>query len=452
MIAVIASCNTGGNVFRAAMTFYPAVLDPLDANANYKLYILKQLHEPLFYKKTKYTYGSNILKEWSVSNDFKRFSFCVREGVKFSNEKEVTASDVIANLQRAFERRVLTNGIHKKAISGRCVIIEYQNPYHSLLGELSSYEAAIADPETFNSRVVIGISPYHVESFDEQSIVLKSNDNVRYRTVIFEKWSPGLGKPLHDYDDITFVAQDNKDVNLSDKMNAYNVLIMKNYIILLNTPDIEARKVFYNCADVDKLRTLFFPRKEVYRDVGGVLPVGISGAIGGRIEQVCPARKYEGKTEITLITLYADKIRELKQYFDKFSRTTGLSVTVKHVDMYEFEKHLRSPEKNYGSVLLGVDAVLSDPMYIFNMFMRDNNATCTTIENDRYEAIIAAAMREMDVDKKETLFRSANKALLDNYQLIPLFQVESEILISKRIKNISSDDLMLGYIDIKNIQ
>ena len=55
------------------------------------------------------------------------------------------------------------------------------------------------------------------------------------------------------------------------------------------------------------------------------------------------------------------------------------------------------------------------------------------------------------LERKKELSTSANRSLIDNYQMIPLYQENRKFYFSDDIHNISSDPLFLNYLKISEL-
>ena len=88
------------HIFRQVMYYVELCLDPLKALSRHDVHMLEQIHESLFTIDEKGNPCENLLFHVHT-DDFKEWQFILRKGVLFHNLQEVTASDVVASLQRA---------------------------------------------------------------------------------------------------------------------------------------------------------------------------------------------------------------------------------------------------------------------------------------------------------------------------------------------------------------
>ena len=91
-----------------------------------------------------------LAESWEVSADGTQYVFKLRQGIKFSNGRDVTPDDVIGSLQRmmdpktgSFFRLQLGNVKSMSSSDSRTVTIELEEPYAPLLTALSSSMASI---------------------------------------------------------------------------------------------------------------------------------------------------------------------------------------------------------------------------------------------------------------------------------------------------------------------
>ena len=118
-----------------------------------------------------------LAESWEVSADGTQYVFKLRQGIKFSNGRDVTPDDVIGSLQRmmdpktgSFFRLQLGNVKSMSSSDSRTVTIELEEPYAPLLTALSSSMASIIPMKEVNDgsldlqKDTLGTGPFMVES------------------------------------------------------------------------------------------------------------------------------------------------------------------------------------------------------------------------------------------------------------------------------------------------
>ncbi|PIE12279.1 MAG: peptide ABC transporter substrate-binding protein [Rhodobacterales bacterium] len=148
-------------------------LDPALAANEVAVTVLRLWGEPLVELSDDGGLQGKVAESWEGSADASVWTFTLRDGVTFSNGKEVTAQDVIETIDRhAGEESKsgalgLVKGIKNMTADGRKVIIELDGPNADLPFLMADYHLIIqpgggkADP-----NAAIGTGPYTLKSVE----------------------------------------------------------------------------------------------------------------------------------------------------------------------------------------------------------------------------------------------------------------------------------------------
>jgi peptide/nickel transport system substrate-binding protein len=192
----------------------PTQLDPANSIVGGDVYTLDKIFEPLYI-----TSPQGVLTPWlaqghTVSSDGKSWTFALRPGVKFSDGKPVTATDVIFSIHRAATDKTgplsfLDFAIKSlKATDASTVTFELSQPWAPFLSDISVFANAIL-PHDFAGQSEssffanpIGTGPFVLKSFVKGgSAVLAKNKNY---------WQPN--KPYLDEVNFSYIPDDNQRV------------------------------------------------------------------------------------------------------------------------------------------------------------------------------------------------------------------------------------------------
>ncbi len=137
-----------------------------------------------------------LAESWKISDDHLTWTFKIRDGVKFSNGKDLTAEAVKASIERAFAKNKRAETFFKyKEIKadGQNLIITTEKPEPNMPGFLADPLFLIVDTSAegerdFAKQGPICTGPYVCESFTKEKAVMKKNPNywdgeVPYETV-----------------------------------------------------------------------------------------------------------------------------------------------------------------------------------------------------------------------------------------------------------------------------
>ena len=137
-----------------------------------------------------------LAESWKISDDHLTWTFKIRDGVKFSNGKDLTAEAVKASIERAFAKNKRAETFFKyKEIKadGQNLIITTEKPEPNMPGFLADPLFLIVDTTAegerdFAKQGPICTGPYVCESFTKEKAVMKKNPHywdgeVPYETV-----------------------------------------------------------------------------------------------------------------------------------------------------------------------------------------------------------------------------------------------------------------------------
>ncbi|MFP5078500.1 ABC transporter substrate-binding protein [Rhizobium sp. YIM 134829] len=213
--AALMAEHRGGTITLAAVSAAGSV-DPMINYTAQFWQIFQMTYDGLVkFKQAEGTEGFKIVPALAESlpeptNDGKTYVFKIRKGIKFSNGKDVTPSDVVASFQRIFKIKGPTTGSFYNGIVGadKCiadsasctldggvvgddaagtVTINLTAPDAEIFSKLAVPHASIVPAETAaadaGTTPIPGTGAYMIESYDPNSqMVIKRNPN-------FKEWS-----------------------------------------------------------------------------------------------------------------------------------------------------------------------------------------------------------------------------------------------------------------------
>ena len=137
-----------------------------------------------------------LAESWKISDDHLTWTFKIRDGVKFSNGKDLTAEAVKASIERAFAKNKRAETFFKyKEIKadGQNLIITTEKPEPNMPGFLADplfliVDTSVEGERDFAKQGPICTGPYVCESFTKEKAVMKKNPHywdgeVPYETV-----------------------------------------------------------------------------------------------------------------------------------------------------------------------------------------------------------------------------------------------------------------------------
>ena len=198
--AVFAGCG-GGNSAADTKTLKIGVTnfaDSLDPTENFFGWVVMRygMGEALVKFDEKMNPSPWLAESWSVSDDKLTWTFKIRDNVKFSNGKDLTAEAVKSSIERSFAKNNRAQTFFKYTemkADGQNLIIKTEKPTPSMPGFLADPLFLIVDTTSegerdFAKQGPICTGPYVCESFVKEKAVMKKNPNywggeVPYETV-----------------------------------------------------------------------------------------------------------------------------------------------------------------------------------------------------------------------------------------------------------------------------
>jgi len=199
--AVFTGCGGGGDKAADTKTLKIGVTnfaDSLDPTENFFGWVVMRygIGEALVKFDEKMNPSPWLAESWKVSDDKLTWTFKIRDGVKFSNGKELTAEAVKSSIERSFAKNNRAQTFFKYTemkADGQNLIIKTEKPTPSMPGFLADPLFLIVDTSSegerdFAKQGPIGTGPYVCESFVKEKAVMKKNPNywggeVPYETV-----------------------------------------------------------------------------------------------------------------------------------------------------------------------------------------------------------------------------------------------------------------------------
>ena len=136
-----------------------------------------------------------LAESWKISDDHLTWTFKIRDGVKFSNGKDLTAEAVKASIERAFAKNNRAETFFKykeMKAEGQNLIITTEKPEPNMPGFLADPLFLIVDTTAegerdFAKQGPICTGPYVCESFTKEKAVMKKNPHYWDGEVPYEK-------------------------------------------------------------------------------------------------------------------------------------------------------------------------------------------------------------------------------------------------------------------------
>lgn len=185
-----------GGILRIAHTGEPSTFDWHWSSGAVVSHILNNIYEGLVAMDSKFQTKPMLAEKVGLSADRLTYTFVLRRGVRFHNNKEMTSDDVRASLERwgrvNFRGRIVFSNLDNLATpDGHTVVMKLKQPYALLLQDLGSFQSpaviypkeSVEDAGTGPLRQLIGTGPYRLsERIPDRHIRLDRFDGYASRT------------------------------------------------------------------------------------------------------------------------------------------------------------------------------------------------------------------------------------------------------------------------------
>jgi len=207
----LAAAQTRGGTLIAAWAQEPVGLDPHITSAMSSYQVLENVIDNLITLDAEQNIVPSLAHSWTVADDGLTVTFSLREGVRFSNGRAMTAADAKASLDRLIDPATGSGNAWRMggvvdiaAPDDTTLVLTLSGPNPGLLGHLASSKAlgvfdlaGVADG-SINTRPV-GTGPFMISDFQAGTrVLLERNPNY---------WQEGL--PYLDAVDIRIIGDEN---------------------------------------------------------------------------------------------------------------------------------------------------------------------------------------------------------------------------------------------------
>ena len=173
-----------------------------------------------------------LCDDYSVNDDNTEWTFHIRDGVKFSNGKELTASAVVESIEYMYKQENSGKGSSAPSVymkydsikaddESRTVTIKTSKPHTDLTKTLAHPYFSILDMESDLVNKPVGTGPYAIDKYDTGiSISMVANENYWKEEVPYEK----LNVIFIDDNTTKSMALQNGDVDVVENITTANDL------------------------------------------------------------------------------------------------------------------------------------------------------------------------------------------------------------------------------------
>lgn len=455
LMLVISSCTRSKErEWSILFQVIPEHLRTNEANINIIHYLLKQTHIPILQEVESGQYDSLILNKWSRSADNRFFEFCPNTNLKFNPTKSFTVNNLVESLNKI---KAEINVNFNVTSNNTCVQINSKSNLPSLLKALTDFR--YAPTIKCAPKWECGLGKYEVTQITASKFRLKRKiqDELKngYDTIILAQ--ADVLKNTETISDINRTIDEiPRWIDLSS-YSQYDVNLLQTLILIINVPNINLRKVLYNCLNSKDLSIAFNPNMKASDkvDISRILPTEFYPNSKQTIVRSCadlPVNAEQNK--LNFVNWRNNNTQTLSNYLNEIYRKTGITLQNLKVTPSDFVKALvsrNSDFKKYDLIPMAISAESTDLASFFRPIVASSKKYL------KYNVPGAANVYHKlitTVDRKLSLALARKLAdLIDNhYAAVPMYQVKKSFYYPSNIINLDTGRNFLEYPEVGKLE
>jgi oligopeptide transport system substrate-binding protein len=492
-----------GQVFRIAIQS-PESLDPAFSRSYSESELVLQLFDGLLRFSPDLSIAPALAENWQVSPDGKTYTFHLRQGVRFHNGREVVAEDFVYSLTRLLDPRLnsldgeqysmiqgagdFQNG-RSSHVGGLTVLNRYtlqirlEKAYAPFLRILAQQSASVVPKEAVEDRNVpfarhpLGTGAFRLREWRSGDVIILEANPAYF------DGPPHLGEiivkpvsPLNAEENYGDFVRSNVDISFVPSSRVTEVQARKDWIYW-NRPVLRFMYLGFNLnAPLPKERAfrkavgLALNRQELigsdadYSALYNLLPLSLLGSSPGRLsgpfdpsaarEALEPLRdRYRTPLRVGLWHATVSQEREtLLLELARSLKAVGIEVELK------IEPSLNALlGEIYGGrtqmFLLGEVFDFPEPGAVLNrLFHSKSKGNPFAYRNLQVDQVLEEAQTLLDEGQRAALYGRIERQILNDYVLVPLFQVNYSVVTRGDIEGIELGPLGFQYLPFRKIR
>lgn len=450
----VLSCDGSLHTWRVAIVGIPSRISPRDIHLLTTSYIIKQTHEPLFKKDGVNSYLSTILDSWSRGADYSSYKLCVGKPKKFSVDRFFKTADLKIHIEKVFNK--YSHPKYKMNLKDDCLEIEFSEAYRSFLEIMSDLENSPSLPSSI-AKVDDGLGDFQVVVYSKDLVKLKRKTMVR--GFIEEVYFYDIEAIKHDkellskLDDINHVFLSSiKDIPKA-KFTFFDYKPLKEYVLLINHPDVNLRKAIFNCINIEQLRLGAYLDETNYIDISTLIPFGIPGGERGLISRDCRGqfsyRKFRKKPIELKIWENIDEEKIYQAFSSVFVEPPKQSVSIKKESYTELIKDVS--QKNYDLFLVVVDTQGSSYVPFFE-YVFDEARSFLNFESSEGHRLFRILKETRDFREQLSIALELQKIIFAENLVLPLYQPIRRFYYPKKVSGVFVLDDFLDFPQLNKVR
>ena len=494
-----------GGVFRFPLFYVPSSLDPVKEELISTYHVVQQVYDGLVAFDSNLRIVPGLAESWTVSRDGKHYTFTLRKGVRFHNGRAVSAQDVVASLSRLYNpenktsakeflyrikgasqfRETRTGTIDGiRALSDTRIEVELVEPYAPFLSTLAMPITKIVpremvdDPKQPLGLNPVGTGPFRFESWKDGTITLKANkeyfagapdlEEVQFhfypgedRGLAFPEFLDGKldGCPLPGSVDLAELRSKGYQVLIRPRLSFmfYGMNVRKPPL-----DDPELRMALSLAMDRDRFAVEVLDSR--HHPAFQILPRGMPGYSPDNALaiydpemaiQAMGRSKYPGGKNLPELVLASASHSEVaKKELEMYRQSlAALGIVLKPLFVESWEEFKRGIEEGrYDLYRYAIHADVPDPDDLMPGIVETGGShNFTGYGNEEVDSLIRRARGETDPVKRMTLYRKAERIVLNDPPLIPVIFLSTQVAFQQNVKNIELPATGTPYLPLNKV-
>jgi len=409
-------------------------------------YIFHQTHEPLFRQEDGQNFTSRVLLGWSRNIDCTEYKFCPDTSLKFDEEIAFSA-EFLNSFIGGVTQKITPD--FTVVLEGGCSIVRFPEGRPGYLSFLTRYDNA---PSVEIKGVAYGLGFFYVSTVTNNEIELsrkipesRGYNRVRIYAYQGEKDQNLRNRGISDFNRLSSFQQ---PAWIKGSYLSFDNIELRVASLAINHPDVNFRRVIYNCIDVDEFRRAIIPARKEFYDVQTLLPVGVPGAKGGLPRQTCSVPGRFAGRKIVLANERADNSEQLREYVKKFNTKTGLMMSVKQYKPGSLDAELLNSGKPRDYDIAFIVTANSSPDQ--EGFFAFYSGKVRVIDHIPEKILRGYGILDSEVDpeKKKAMAEELADRFRDDALALPLYQTFARLYYPPGIKNLA---VGRGFAEIPDI-
>lgn len=449
-------------IYRKSIYSLPLSLDPMKMNDTSSLLVSNLIYGGLVKFAPDMTIKGDLAESWQSSIDGKTITFSLRNNIKFSDGRPITANDFQYSLQRLKSEQSIVKKFFDhiqdiEVINYKKLSIKLKNPYPAFINILAGATAKVISPA---KNISATSGNFYISTINKKDkiIILKPNRFRNIKSNISELWlietdeqeAIKMAKNGTIDDLINWPLAGNDSIfNLGKKISS---TVSATWIIGLNSRLVpldneQIRKTFKSDFDSDKFRKNFYPDAH---PSFGYIPPGLPGYRSkGELKVQVDSKRPKERITIVIPNIL-NRHMEMKQFIEQDLNQKGWNVEVAPKSWEEIMEGYN--KKSLQGFLVSMNMDFPDTEFLIRNFETTNSDNFSGYSDDKLDSLLIKSREENNKINRKNLIEMALTKIEEAALTINLFHPRANYWISKCIGGLEVNLLSDVYIDYSKVK